>query len=523
MSRTDRRARRATTGRRLSPVRIGIAVVVLAALALGATRISLDRFEQDRRRSSQWFAPYVDVTLPPYANFQDPTANPNRDVVLAFVVADGDDPCTPSWGAAYDLDEAAAELDLDRRIVRHRQRGGDVVVSFGGVANRELAVACTDADALRSAYRAVVDRYRLRVIDLDLEGDGLDAAASRRRATAVAAVQEQERETGRPLDVWVTLPVAPTGLLPDSVAAVDALLAGGVDLAGVNVMAMEFGASRPADQDFVSASLAALDATAAQVRAAYRRAGAPLTVEESFAKLGLTPMIGQNEFPADRLDTDGARELADAAGRRGVTRFSMWSLNRDAPCPGNVDPVIANNVCSGVDQEAGEFSRIFGAVDGRAAPGAGVDGSATRSIRLAGVAPAGTGPHDEWRPRREYDTGAKVVWRGQVYQAAWWNVGAQPDAPVEHEWDAPWRVLGPVLADDVAPSTAPTVPAGTYPGWAVRTAYQPGERVQHRGIAYRAKWWTRGDDPAADVDNDWENAWEPLDPATATDPPADGG
>ena len=40
------------------------------------------------------------------------------------------------------------------------------------------------------AYRAVVDRYDLRVIDLDIEGAALtDQAASERRAKAIAALQ----------------------------------------------------------------------------------------------------------------------------------------------------------------------------------------------------------------------------------------------------------------------------------------------------------------------------------------------
>jgi chitinase len=241
---------------------------------VGASRVSIQIREEGERRSSQWFAPYVDVTLPPYFNFQDPLANPNMDVVLSFVVASKSAPCEPSWGASYDLDAAASALDLDRRIVRHRQRGGDVIVSFGGVANDELAVSCTDADALADAYQSVVDRYHLRVIDLDLEGEGLDAEASARRATAIAEVQADAKAAGEDLDVWVTLPVAPNGLQTSSIEAVDGLLEAEVDLAGVNVMAMEFGASRTPEMDFVDASLAALDATATQLRSAYRRAGA---------------------------------------------------------------------------------------------------------------------------------------------------------------------------------------------------------------------------------------------------------
>ena len=61
-------------------------------------------------------------------------------------------PCTPSWGAAYSLADAASSLDLDRRVARLQQLGGTVAVSFGGLANQELAVTCTDPAQLKAAY-----------------------------------------------------------------------------------------------------------------------------------------------------------------------------------------------------------------------------------------------------------------------------------------------------------------------------------------------------------------------------------
>lgn len=493
--------------RRLSVVRSASALVVIAAASFGATQVTLQGVEQRERHATQWFAPYVDVTLPPTLDFQDPQANPNPDVVLSFVVADPEDGCTPSWGAAYGLDAAGAELDLDRRIVRHRERGGDVIVSFGGVANDELAVACTDVDALTEAYAEVVERYALQVVDLDIEAGGLDGEAVRRRAQAIARVQERADR----LDVWLTLPVAPQGLTDEGVAVVDVMLAEGVELAGVNIMTMEFGASR-GGASFVDASLSAVDATTAQVRSAYRRAGSVLTLEQAAAKVGVTPMIGQNDQPDDRLDTGGARRLVDEASRRGVTRFSMWSLNRDVACPANVDPSIATTSCSGVDQDPLEFSEIFGVVSGRPTEAAPPEDGSTAAGRAPAASAPGSGPYDDWRPRREYDTAEKVVWRGQVYEAKWWNVDAQPDAPVDHEWDSPWRILGPVLETDAPPPPPATMPEGTYPDWEPRATYEPGDRVQHLGVGYRAKWWTRGFDPTTDVDNEWENAWEALPP-----------
>src|SRR5690606_18772853 len=98
-------------------------------------------------------------TLTPTYEFQNPQANPARDVVLAFVVADPTEPCAPSWGGAYSMDEASADLELDRRITQLRAAGGSVMISFGGQANDELAFACDDEAELTDAYRSVVERY----------------------------------------------------------------------------------------------------------------------------------------------------------------------------------------------------------------------------------------------------------------------------------------------------------------------------------------------------------------------------
>ncbi|MCU1354835.1 MAG: chitinase [Acidimicrobiales bacterium] len=514
MSRRERKAK-TNRRRRLSVTRIVVAMAVIAATGMGATTVAKQALERRDRSRSHWFAPYVDVTLTPYFDFQDPIVNPNKDVVLAFVVASPKAACTPSWGGAYDMDEAAGTLDLDRRIARLRERGGDVIVSFGGVANEELAHACTDPDALAKAYGSVVRRYHLTAIDLDLEGASLDDTEGlARRATAIKIVQDQQRKAGSKLDVWLTLPLGLDGLQANGLAAVDSMISNHVSLTGVNVMAMDYGAARDAGTSFVAASMSGIDAAARQVRHSYRQAGASMTLAAAYSKVGVTPMIGQNDYPADRLDTGDARKLFDQATSRGVRRFSMWSLNRDAKCGGNVDPSIADNLCSGVDQDPLEFSSIFSAVGGRATPMAdeGDPAAATHQGRAPIAGEVGQSPYAEWRPRREYDMAAKVVWRGQVYESKWWNTGAQPDASVKHEWDSPWRILGPVLEHDAPPVQPPTVPTGTYPEWKQGTIYYPGDRVEHLNVGYRAKWWTRGDDPSVDVDNGWENPWEVVGP-----------
>lgn len=500
-----------------SILRVLVALVLLASSGVAGGFIAL-RVRDNKTDSSapQWFAPYIDMTLTPTYDFQDPQTNESLNVVLSFIVASKNDGCSPSWGATYSLDEAERELDLDRRIVRQRQRGGDVMVSFGGAINQELAVACSDPEALRAAYTDVVDHYDLNMIDLDLEGSTLaNVAANARRAEALAAVQKARHDSGKDLAVWLTLPVSPEGLDSEAAAVIDATLAGGVDLAGVNLLTMDYGSSRRSSVSFVDASTAAAQSSFDVVTRAYQRAGVSLTSSQVWQRIGMTPMIGQNDTLADRLDIDGARALHKWSRSRGVGRMSMWSANRDTACGGNLLDTVVNNNCSGVDQEPGQFAAVLGA----SATGISTElatteaspdqrGAQTDSTQLATNVNL---PYEEWRKRREYDVDEKVVWQGVVYEAKWWTAGDPPDAIVDNDWDSPWRVLGPIL-DDEPPLPPPvTLPPNTFPTWNIDAIYYAGDRVELDGLGYKAKWWTRGDNPTADPDNEWENPWEPID------------
>src|ERR1700712_2793107 len=193
---------------RLSWVRVGILVLVLAGLGVGGTAAVLHVRDTSGPTAKSWAVPYVDVTLTPTFQFQDPSANPANDVALGFVVADPKDGCAPSWGGAYTPDEAGNSLDLDRRISQLRAAGGNVMLSVGGQANTELAVACTDQARLTDAYRQLVKRYDVGTLDMDIEGTALaNTAALQRRAAAVKQIQSE-----RKLDVWLTVPVSPQGL-----------------------------------------------------------------------------------------------------------------------------------------------------------------------------------------------------------------------------------------------------------------------------------------------------------------------
>lgn len=493
--------------RRFSPLRLVALAAVIAGLGmLSWSQVTTAYNRITAPRSDTWFAPYVDVTLTPTFAFEDPTVSPSPNAVLSFVVADRHDACLPTWGTYYDLDGAGRELDLDRRIQRLRERGGDVVVSFGGAVNDELAVACRDAGRLRSAYRSVIERYDLSTIDLDLEGAALsDAPATARRAAAVAALQQDAHD--RPLNVWLTLPVTPSGLTAEGVAQVDAMLSAGVDLAGVNVMTMNYGASR-AGASMRDADRSALEATWRQLGDAYRRRGAAPTPDQIWAKIGATPMIGRNDVDGDETSIGDARALVAFAGEVHLGRVSMWSANRDDRCGVQSDTERVSNTCSGVEQKplafTWELARLDADLPARTPPVATADRDATAPSRDD---PA-TSPYPIWRPEKSYVRGDKIVWHGAVYESKWFTKGDLPDEPVEHLWDTPWRYVGPVLATDAPP--APELLPGEFRRWTPDEVFQRGDRVAHKGVVYQAKWWTQGDVPQPDPDRPQDVPWTPI-------------
>lgn len=499
--------------RRLSPLRVGVAIVMTAALA-GGGYLGFNTWQsaQAAGQYDPWFAGYVDVTATPTFNFEAPTSDAARDVVLSFIVADRDDECVPTWGTAFTLDEAAKELDLDRRLAGLDQRGGQTVVSFGGLLNDELATVCTDQKKLVGAYASVLDRYDISTIDLDIEASNLtDTKAGERRAKAIATLQKDRRDDGKDLAVWLTLPVAPSGMTKDGTTAVAQMLDAGVDLAGVNVMTMDYGSSRADGDSQSEASIKALKSAHRQVRTLYTQAGIELTDATVWTKIGATPMIGQNDVPAEVFSLKDAQALNEFAVDTRLGRMSMWSLNRDKTCGSNyVDLKRVSDSCSGIKQGDVKFADLLAAdFGGRPNESAStITTSEADKIKTIKDDPK-TSPYPIWAEKSSYLEGTKVVWHGNVYQAKWWTRDELPDNPVLNEWETPWTLIGPVLPGE-KPFEPMTVPEGTYANWDGTAVYERDSRVIFDGMPFEAKWWNQGESPAAASADPDSSPWTPL-------------
>ncbi|MCG2797041.1 MAG: glycosyl hydrolase family 18 [Cellulomonas sp.] len=496
---------------RVSPLRLAVVLVSVAAVVAVGYRAVHGVVVAAATPGPSTFSAYVDVTAWPTYAFETPAGPAQSDVTLAFVVADPDAACTPSWGGYYTLDGAASELDLDRRIAQLRSTGGQVRVSFGGQANDELASVCTDELSLRAAYAAVVERYDLTTIDLDLEGAALeDVDGVARRAQAVAAVQRDVVDADGALDVWLTLPVDGTGLTAVGQQAVAAMLAAGVDVTGVNGMTMDFGVVTTVADPLYPVVEKATVALHTQVVSLFADAGQRLDDVESWSKIGITSMIGQSDIATEQFTIADAVQVNQFARDHGVGLVSMWSLNRDSTCSSPLPSVttVVQSTCSGIDQGGSSFAEVLSADLPAALPRATSTptstGSTSPSASPSTVAPTAavddpaTSPYPIWDPLGTYPSGTKIVWHRQVYQARYWTSGVAPDTAVTNASDSPWTLLGPVLPGDT-PSPLPTLPADSYPQWDATQAYVAGTRVQLGLVPYEAKWWTQGQEPGTSV------------------------
>jgi chitinase len=496
---------------RLSKRRVALAIIiVLAVVGAGlwwARGVTAKVIAPD---SSPWFAAYVDTTLTPRMAFESELEKSRQNVVLGFVVADPTSGCTPSWGGAYSLDEAGLQLDLDRRIAALSQRGGEAIVSFGGQANDELAIACTSVATLQKAYAEVIDRYSLTTIDLDLEGGGLESSANNRRAAAIAQLQADARKAKKDLAVWLTIPVTPAGMDKTGTDAVAAFLEAGVDLAGVNLMTMDYGSSLPEGTGMLEGSIDALNESHRQLGILYSASGTDLTDETLWTKMGATPMIGQNDVHGEVFSLKDAEGLNAFAVSKGMTRMSMWSLNRDQTCGTSyTDLGRVSDVCSGIDQGDKTFTAIL-SKKFRGSPSANTGVTTTAEAIPADLPddPA-TSPYQIWDEDATYLQGTKVVWHHYVYEAKWWTKGDLPDDAVLDAFETPWTMIGPVMPGET-PIPLPTLPAGTYQNWSGTTVYVAGDRVVVDGIPFEAKWWTSGDSPQASSTDPDNSPWVPL-------------
>jgi hypothetical protein len=275
-------------------------------------------------------------------------------VTAAFIVADRSSACSPTW-AGYTAYTIGGGQDFQADIQAFQSRGGRVIASFGGAINDELSRVCTNPAKLLAAYSSVVTRFGLDRVDFDIEGaDVSDSTSDLRRAAAVAALQKQRAAAGHPLQVTLTLPVMPYGLLASGLRTVSEFTAAGVQLSAVNLMTMDYGTGVT---DMGAAAVSAATAAAGQLKSI--PAYSSWTAAQRLSLIAVTPMFGLNDTGELFTVTD-ATAVGRYAAANGLAGLSWWELTRDQPCAQGV----AAYMCSGTNQPRWAYSRAFVAAAG---------------------------------------------------------------------------------------------------------------------------------------------------------------
>ena len=523
-----------------SPSRAGQAAHDAASLRTDAKTATLAAAQLS---SATWYAPYVDATLPPEYQSADRSINPAGQTAFGFIVATRNAKCTPSWGDYFSLSGInSSTLHLGSVISAMRAEGELPIVSFGGEANQPLADACTTASALASAYEQVINAYGLKVVDFDIEGAAQgDTAGLARQAQAIKAVQARAAAQGSSLGVWLTLPVAVTGMLPVAENVVNTMLNGGVAISGVNLMTMYFSPSPGDGAPMLTAVEGALNASHTQLQKLFASHGIDLSSAQVWHHMGATVQIGQAGVANQAFTVTDAQGLVSFAEAHAIGRISDWSANQDTPCGSASNPTVGgySTYCSGVVQTPGQFGQIFGQLTGSATVTSLLHAAGTATTEPSGsgstappttttapptttttttappttttttTAPPGSAADpSSWSSTIAYPAGSYVEYGGGVYEAKWWSRGDAPTTHVAHPWDTPWELVSAGASDPPPPSGI----TASYPAWSTTVPYPAGYLVERSGDVYKAKWWNKGDDPAQAAAEPWDTPWTLVGP-----------
>ncbi len=224
----------------------------------------------------------------------------------------------PSWDGRIAIGENLYHDQIDAI----RKRGGEVIMSFGGEAGKEMANVIDDPAALEAAYQKVIDQYKFTWLDFDVEGNNLDKgkADSERRNSVLASLQKKNPG----LIISYTLPVDPHGLSNESRALLADAKAKGVKVHSANIMVMYFG------EQFIHKGKSEGELGVESAKAAHTQ----LQQIDPAIQIGLCPCLGRNGSTNEVFGIEDAKTLKTFADQTPwVCSLHYWSINDDAAKP----------------------------------------------------------------------------------------------------------------------------------------------------------------------------------------------
>jgi hypothetical protein len=290
-------------------------------------------------------APYVDMTNNQEGMLPKAISGAGlKAFTAAFVISSG---CTPIWG---DTLPVTNDPTVNGEISQATSAGAQLIVSFGGAGGVELAQGCTNQSSLTAAYQSVINTLHPSRIDFDIEGAAIaDPTSINLRYHAIAAL-----ESANPgLVVSVTIPVLPTGPDNNGQTFLQDAKADGARIDLVNGMAMDYYGSWDSNPQMGNYAVQAAQGTLSMVKSIWP--------SDTYANIGVTPMIGQNDDAAEIFTEADAHTLVNFASANGLGRLAFWSVDRDQPCAGSANSLPQ---CSEISQTSLDFTKIFTSFNG---------------------------------------------------------------------------------------------------------------------------------------------------------------
>jgi Glycosyl hydrolases family 18 len=248
----------------------------------------------------------------------------------------------PAWDGRTPMEKDVYHDQIDEI----RKRGGDVIISFGGAAGKDLALVETDVDKLEKEYQSILDRYKFTWLDFDIEGKQLeDDAANERRNTVLARLQQENPG----LLISFTLPVDPNGISKHSRDMLKDAVSKGVKVKSANVMTMYFGPKFFKDKTMTELCIASVEKAYEQCQKI-----------DPAIQIGITPMIGKGGDKGSELfSLDDAKAVGDWAKEKPyVCSIGFWSVNRDSGKPSKRGG-DGGNTASGIPQQPFDYSKVL--------------------------------------------------------------------------------------------------------------------------------------------------------------------
>jgi hypothetical protein len=183
-------------------------------------------------------------------------------------------------------------------------------------------------------YRGVIQYYGVKSVDFDIEGAALAGYSKPSwtlRADAIKNLQNEAKARGDKLEVVFTLSALPDhpsgakgGLPAEAMAMLTEAKNRGVDIAQVNIMAMDYGTWWVAGRSLGQCAISAANATFAQLKTLFGKSDA-----DTWKMIGITVNIGQNEAASGFFTLKDAQDVVAFAKAHDVGMVSFWAYNKD--------------------------------------------------------------------------------------------------------------------------------------------------------------------------------------------------